>query len=83
MSTTNWNTFAELAFSFEMSSEIVIYAFIFAVIMGLVGGFLARVVPLRRGLFVLGPCRIHLGLQLLDYNSSVPEFRYCELIAGF
>lgn len=43
VSTTNWNTFAELAFSFEMSSEIVIYAFIFAVIMGLVGGFLPAV----------------------------------------
>jgi putative ABC transport system permease protein len=43
VSTTNWNTFAELAFSFEISSQIVIYAFIFAVIMGLVGGFLPAV----------------------------------------
>jgi ABC-type lipoprotein release transport system permease subunit len=43
VSTTNWNTFAELAFSFEISSEIIVYAFIFAIIMGLVGGFLPAV----------------------------------------
>ncbi|UCE23320.1 MAG: ABC transporter permease [Candidatus Zixiibacteriota bacterium] len=43
VSTTNWNTFAELAFSFEISTEIVIYAFIFAVVMGFVGGFLPAV----------------------------------------
>ncbi len=43
VSTTNWNTFAELAFSFEISSEIVIYGFIFAVVMGFVGGFLPAV----------------------------------------
>ncbi|UCG62857.1 MAG: ABC transporter permease [Candidatus Zixiibacteriota bacterium] len=43
VSTTNWNTFAELAFSFEISSEIVLYAFIFAIVMGIVGGFLPAV----------------------------------------
>lgn len=40
VSTTNWNTFAELAFSFEVSIEIVIGALVFAIIMGIVGGFL-------------------------------------------
>ena len=43
VSTTNWNTFAELAFSFELSGQIVWYALIFAVIMGFVGGFLPAV----------------------------------------
>ncbi len=43
VSTTNWNTFAELAFSFEISSQIVLYAFVFAIIMGIVGGFLPAV----------------------------------------
>ncbi len=43
VSTTNWNTFAELAFSFELSSQIVLDAFIFAVIMGFIGGFLPAV----------------------------------------
>ncbi|MEW6411539.1 MAG: ABC transporter permease [Candidatus Zixiibacteriota bacterium] len=43
VSTTNWNTFAEIAFSFELSPQIVIDALIFAVIMGFVGGFLPAV----------------------------------------
>ena len=42
-STTNWATFAELAFSFQMSSDIVIYSYIFALVMGVVGGFLPAV----------------------------------------
>jgi ABC-type lipoprotein release transport system permease subunit len=40
VSTTNWSTFAELAFSFEMSPGIILGGFAFAVIMGLLGGFL-------------------------------------------
>ncbi len=40
ISTTNWNTFSELAFSFKLSTPIVIQALIFSVIMGVVGGFL-------------------------------------------
>jgi ABC-type antimicrobial peptide transport system permease subunit len=40
ISTTNWNTFSELAFSFKLSPPIVVQALIFAVIMGVVGGFL-------------------------------------------
>jgi len=43
VSTTNWDTFAELAFSFETSSQIVVYATVFAVVMGIVGGFLPAV----------------------------------------
>ena len=42
-STTNWATFAELAFSFQMSSGIVVAAYIFAVTMGVIGGFLPAV----------------------------------------
>jgi ABC-type antimicrobial peptide transport system permease subunit len=40
ISTTNWNTFSELAFSFRLSPMIVVKALIFSVIMGVVGGFL-------------------------------------------
>jgi ABC-type antimicrobial peptide transport system permease subunit len=43
ISTTNWNTFSELAFSFELSPTIVSQALIFSVLMGLVGGFLPAV----------------------------------------
>lgn len=43
VSTTNWDTFSELAFNFEISAQIVTYAVIFAVVMGIVGGFLPAV----------------------------------------
>ncbi len=43
VSTTNWDTFSELAFNFEISTDIVISAVIFAVVMGIVGGFLPAV----------------------------------------
>jgi len=43
VSTTNWDTFSELAFNFEISSEIVISAIIFSFVMGIVGGFLPAV----------------------------------------
>lgn len=43
VSTTNWNTFAELGFSFEISPGIIMGAFIFAIVMGIVGGFLPSV----------------------------------------
>jgi ABC-type lipoprotein release transport system permease subunit len=39
-STTNFQTFAELAFSFTLDARIVMSAMIFALIMGLLGGFL-------------------------------------------
>jgi len=43
VSTTNWDTFSELAFSFEISNAIVINSYIFAFIMGIIGGFLPAV----------------------------------------
>jgi ABC-type antimicrobial peptide transport system permease subunit len=43
VSTTNWDTFAELAFSFETSSGIVLKGMIFAIVMGIVGGFFPAV----------------------------------------
>jgi len=43
ISTTNWDTFSELAFGFAVTPEIVAYSLIFAVVMGVVGGFLPAV----------------------------------------
>ncbi|MBK7143250.1 MAG: ABC transporter permease [bacterium] len=43
ISTTNFDTFAELAFSFRMSPEIAINSLIFSIIMGIIGGFLPAV----------------------------------------
>lgn len=43
ISTTNWDTFSELAFGFAVTPEIVVYSLIFALVMGVVGGFLPSV----------------------------------------
>jgi putative ABC transport system permease protein len=43
VSTTNFDTFAEVAFSFRMSPEIAIKSLVFAIVMGFVGGFLPSV----------------------------------------
>jgi ABC-type antimicrobial peptide transport system permease subunit len=43
ISTTNWDTFSEIAFNFEVSTQIVVTALIFALVMGVVGGFLPAV----------------------------------------
>ncbi|MFH1699450.1 MAG: ABC transporter permease [Candidatus Zixiibacteriota bacterium] len=43
ISTTNWDTFSELAFNFQMSSPIIISAIIFSLLMGFLGGFLPAV----------------------------------------
>jgi len=43
ISTTNWNTFSEIAFSFRLSPIIVLQTLIFAVLMGFIGGFLPAV----------------------------------------
>jgi putative ABC transport system permease protein len=40
ISTINWQTFSELAFSFVLNFEITCQTFAFALIMGLLGGFL-------------------------------------------
>lgn len=43
ISTTNFDTFAELAFSFRMSPSIAAWSLVFSVIMGILGGFLPAV----------------------------------------
>jgi putative ABC transport system permease protein len=43
ISTLNFNSFSELAFSFAISPAIIISSLIFAVLMGLLGGFLPSV----------------------------------------
>ena len=43
VSTTNWDTFSELAFGFALSTAIVASALIFSVLMGFFGGFLPAV----------------------------------------
>jgi ABC-type antimicrobial peptide transport system permease subunit len=43
VSTMNWGTFSELAFGFTLSTEIVVNALIFSLVMGLAGGFLPAV----------------------------------------
>jgi putative ABC transport system permease protein len=43
-STTNWASFSEIAFSFEVTPTLLLAGFMFAVVMGLVGGYF----PARR-----------------------------------
>ena len=43
VSTTNWDTFSELAFSFAITPQIIISSLIFALFMGFIGGFLPAV----------------------------------------
>lgn len=43
ISTMNWQTFAELAFSFKLSPAIILESLFFALSMGLAGGFLPAV----------------------------------------
>jgi putative ABC transport system permease protein len=40
VSTMNWQTFAELAFRFTLTPEIIGKALVFALAMGFIGGFL-------------------------------------------
>jgi putative ABC transport system permease protein len=42
--TTNWNTFSEVAFAFRVTPGLLLAGFIFAVVMGVLGGFF----PARR-----------------------------------
>ncbi len=39
-STTNWNSFSEIAFAFRITPELLLNGVIFAVVMGVIGGFL-------------------------------------------
>jgi ABC-type antimicrobial peptide transport system permease subunit len=50
VSTTNWDTFAEVAFSFALSPAIAGAGLVFACVMGLVGGFLPAVRASRLGI---------------------------------
>jgi ABC-type antimicrobial peptide transport system permease subunit len=43
ISTTNWDTFAEIVFNFDISWNIAVSAILFALGMGLIGGFLPAV----------------------------------------
>lgn len=43
VSTTNWDTFSQIAFNFRLSTAIVAAAVVFALVMGFVGGFLPAV----------------------------------------
>ncbi|MEW6213937.1 MAG: ABC transporter permease [Nitrospirota bacterium] len=43
VSTMNWQTFSELAFSFSLTFEIISEAFVFSLIMGFIGGVLPAV----------------------------------------
>ena len=43
ISTTNWDTFAELAISIQLTERIVVDTVIFALVMGFLGGFLPAV----------------------------------------
>jgi len=50
VSTTNWDTFSEVAFAFALSPGIVAAGLVFAAVMGLVGGFLPAVRAARLGI---------------------------------
>lgn len=43
LSTLNWSSFSELSFSFSLSPDIIISSIIFAIIMGVLGGFFPSV----------------------------------------
>lgn len=43
ISTLNWQSFSELAFSFTLTPRIIITSMLFAVLMGVIGGFLPAV----------------------------------------
>lgn len=43
VSTVNWGSFSEIAFGFTLDSSIAVNAIIFALVMGLVGGFLPAI----------------------------------------
>ena len=43
ISTMNWQTFSELAFSFSLTLQIILFSMLFSLFMGLVGGILPAV----------------------------------------
>ena len=50
ISTLNWQSFSELAFSFALTPRIIVLSLGFAVLMGLIGGFLPAVRASRMGI---------------------------------
>ncbi len=50
ISTLNWQSFSELAFSFALTPRIIVLSLGFAVLMGLIGGFLPAVRASRLGI---------------------------------
>jgi len=50
ISTLNWQSFSELAFSFALTPRIIVLSLGFAVLMGLIGGFLPAVRAARMGI---------------------------------
>jgi ABC-type antimicrobial peptide transport system permease subunit len=50
ISTLNWQSFAELAFTFTLTPRIIATSMAFAVLMGVVGGFLPAVRAARLGI---------------------------------
>ena len=50
ISTMNFNTFSELAFRFTLSPAIILESMLFALVMGLMGGFLPAVWAARRNI---------------------------------
>lgn len=47
-STTNWSTFSEVAFAFEVTPALLAQGFVFSLVMGLVGGFVPALRAARR-----------------------------------
>ncbi len=47
ISTTNWQTFAEVAFNFSLTPDIAGKSLLFGVVMGLLGGFLPAIQAAR------------------------------------
>jgi ABC-type antimicrobial peptide transport system permease subunit len=50
ISTLNWQSFSELAFSFTLTPRIIVTSMMFAVLMGVIGGFLPAVRAARLGI---------------------------------
>lgn len=38
-STTNWTSFSEVAFAFRVTPDLLAWGLVFALVMGLIGGF--------------------------------------------
>lgn len=50
ISTMNWQTFSELAFSFAMTPAIIVKSILFALLMGFVGGVVPSFRAARMGI---------------------------------